>query len=385
MKLLRKLLLTALMLCLFTSVAYAEPETTVPFVDQGLVFVSLQDLSKNLSDQMAIDFKGLNTKDKEIYTFNNGLMTELKLPLLWKDGQFGFQVGSNFSGVLCHLIFNEKKGLYSTQLSLKKQGDGSYIGVLSPTADTLKNLPQNFNLILVSRAVPIDGKLKFPLTKLSTLEIARTSDMSVNSEIASSLQTMFKTSSQENSFKLNVVSGFRSVAKQKYLFNNKMASLKSQGVADPFETAAKTVNPPTQSEHHTGYAVDILSTRVTGLGAFKGSAEAKWLEANSYKYGFVVRYPSGKTGITGISYEPWHFRYVGKNYAKVLKESKLTLEEWLTKGKTGALYTSIDGKQHYFVVISKTLDAKIIVTPGQDPLVKGYYISPEWVAYDFTL
>ncbi len=414
MKALTKLLLTAFMLCFFTSFTYAEAVTTpgsvnvttpsnpldaqtdmtinssntespIPFVDQGLVFITLQDLSADLSKQVAIDFNVLKTKDKKIYTFNNGFMTQLKLPLIWKDGHFGFQVGSNYSGVLCNLTVNEKKGLYSTQVALKKQGDGTYLATINTTYENLKSLPQNFNLILVSRAIPIDGDLKFSLTKLSALEIARTSDMSVNAEIGLPLQNMFKASSSANSFKLNVVSGFRTVAKQRYLFNNKMAILKSQGVADPFEVASKTVNPPTQSEHHTGYAVDILSTRVTGLGAFKGTSEAKWLEANSYKYGFVVRYPNGKTGITGISYEPWHFRYVGKEYAKVLKENKLTLEEWLTQGKKGTLYTSINGKQHYFVVVSSDLTAQANRSGAQASETKRYYISPGWAAYDIVI
>ncbi len=124
---------------------------------------------------------------------------------------------------------------------------------------------------------------------------------------------------------------------------------------------------------------------MTALGSFKGSAEAKWLESNSYKYGFVLRYPNGKTNITGISYEPWHFRYVGKTYAKILTDNKLTLEEWIKKGKQGALYQSPDGKTHYFVVISSSLKAEALNELISTSEIKKYYISPAWVAYDLVI
>ncbi len=185
-------------------------------------------------------------------------MTDLQMPLIWKDGRFGFQVGSNADGDLFQIIVHEKNGLFWHQVGLKKQGDGSYKAILSKERTSIKVLPESYNLILVSRSVPIDSNLKFSLTKLSALGITRASDMSVNSEIGPSLQSMFKASSDANTFNLRVVSGFRTVAKQKSLFNAKMASLKSQGSKNPYDDAAKTVNPPTQSEHHTGYAVDIF-------------------------------------------------------------------------------------------------------------------------------
>lgn len=388
-------MVTLMTLTLFTGLVYAENVTSpsaitiacepVPFVDQGLTFISLKDLSDDLSAQYKIDFSELKTSDKKNYTFKNGLMTHLKLPISRKNGHFGFQVGSNAEGNLCQVIVQDEKGLFWHQIALKKQGDGSYKATLFTERTSIKVLPEYYNLILVSRKVPIDSELKFPLTKLSALGITRTSDMSVNSEIGPSLQSMFKASSNENTFKLRVVSGYRTVAKQKSLFNAKMSTLKSRGSKNPYEEAAKTVNPPTQSEHHTGYAVDILSTRVTALGSFKGSPEAKWLENNSYKYGYVVRYPDGKTNITGISYEPWHLRYVGKHYAKVLKDNKLTLEEWINKGKKGTLYQGADGKKHYFVVLSPSLKSEVLNDIIATSEIKKYYISPEWVAYDMVI
>lgn len=379
----------------FSGIVYGQTVTSpdgitiasepVPFVDQGLHFIPLSKIAKDLVGQADIDFNELKTSDKQFYTFKNGMMTQLQIPLSKQEGSFGFQVGSNAQGSLCQIIIRDKNGLFWHQVSLKKQGDGSYKAILSTERTSVKTLPEHFNLMLVSRTVPIDSTLKFSLTKLSALSITRTSDMSVNSEIGPSLQAMFKAASDENSFELRVVSGFRTVTKQRSLFNAKMAALKSRGYKNPFEEAAKTVNPPTQSEHHTGYAVDILSTRVTDLGSFKGTPEAKWLEKNSYLYGFVVRYPDGKTNLTGISYEPWHFRYVGKAYARILKDRKITLEEWISLGQKGVLYKTPDGKIHYFVVVESTKKAEILKSVVSTTPMEKYYISPEWSAYDLMI
>ena len=63
--------------------------------------------------------------------------------------------------------------------------------------------------------------------------------------------------------------------------------------------------------------------------SFEGTPEAIWIEKNSYKYGFIIRYPKGKENITGYKYEPWHIRYLGKDIAKKVYDSGLTLEEYL--------------------------------------------------------
>ncbi len=92
----------------------------------------------------------------------------------------------------------------------------------------------------------------------------------------------------------------------------------------------KIAQVPGYSEHHTGYAFDI-STYVNGImGTFTGENEYKWVHDNAHKYGFVLRYPAGKEDITGISYESWHFRYVGKPHAQYMYKNGLTLEEYIS-------------------------------------------------------
>ena len=86
---------------------------------------------------------------------------------------------------------------------------------------------------------------------------------------------------------------------------------------------------PDTSEHQLGLSVDI------NADTDKCSSEKvyQWLDENAYKYGFVKRYPEDKTDITGISNEPWHYRYVGTTVAKIMKEENLCLEEYLEKYK----------------------------------------------------
>ncbi|MFR5109146.1 M15 family metallopeptidase [[Ruminococcus] torques] len=93
--------------------------------------------------------------------------------------------------------------------------------------------------------------------------------------------------------------------------------------------AEKYVAIPDTSEHQLGLSVDI------NADTDKCSSEKvyQWLDENAYKYGFVKRYPEDKTDITGISNEPWHYRYVGTTVAKIMKEENLCLEEYLEKYK----------------------------------------------------
>ena len=129
-----------------------------------------------------------------------------------------------------------------------------------------------------------------------------------------------------------VVSGYRSHAYQTNLHNRKVRFYLDQGYTqeDARESAAAVVAVPGTSEHQLGLAVDIIDTRLWDLTEEQAELPAqKWLMENSWKYGFILRYPKDKTGSTGIIYEPWHYRYVGKELAKEIFESGKTLEEYL--------------------------------------------------------
>jgi D-alanyl-D-alanine carboxypeptidase len=129
-----------------------------------------------------------------------------------------------------------------------------------------------------------------------------------------------------------VVSTYRTHAQQTYLHNRMINRYLGYGYS---KTAAKkkasTISAvPGTSEHQLGLAVDIIDTRSWQLDESQEDQPAqKWLMENSWKYGFILRYPPDTTEFTGIIYEPWHYRYVGKEIAAELHELGVTLEEYL--------------------------------------------------------
>lgn len=115
-----------------------------------------------------------------------------------------------------------------------------------------------------------------------------------------------------------ITSGYRSYSYQDQLYRY-YCSVDGQAKADTYSAR------PGHSEHQSGMALDINYAD----SSFTGSATALWLEKNCWKYGFILRYPAGKESITGYKYESWHFRYVGKENARIIFNSGLTLEEYL--------------------------------------------------------
>lgn len=129
-------------------------------------------------------------------------------------------------------------------------------------------------------------------------------------------------------------SSYRTQETQQSLYDNKVQRLISSGMSEEEAKieAAKAVAIPCTSEHQLGLAVDLVDANMQDLTSAQESTETqKWLMANSWRYGFIHRYPNGKTDITGIIYEPWHYRYVGKDAAQEIFNRDITLEEYLGK------------------------------------------------------
>jgi zinc D-Ala-D-Ala carboxypeptidase len=141
-------------------------------------------------------------------------------------------------------------------------------------------------------------------------------------EAADALEEMFA-EARENGIELYAVSGYRSYEYQDTLFQ---AEVNKVGK----EKAVEAVAFPGQSEHQTGLAMDI-SSKGEGLlltESFGSTQEGKWLAENAHRFGYILRYPKGKESITGYQYESWHFRYIGKEPAKIIFENNWTLEEY---------------------------------------------------------
>ncbi len=131
----------------------------------------------------------------------------------------------------------------------------------------------------------------------------------VDERIAADLSAMIA-AGEENGLRFVFYTAYRSVQRQNELF-----------------AAGKTEIPGKASEHNSGLAVDIGSLE----GEFEGSAEEAWLLEHAHEYGFILRYPEDKEDITGFAHEPWHYRYVGREQAKLIYESGLCLEEYLAQ------------------------------------------------------
>lgn len=154
-----------------------------------------------------------------------------------------------------------------------------------------------------------------------------------DSRIADAAKQMLADAYEEN-VRIIALSAYRDYEYQMDLFENKVQRLqkeKGYSVSKAREEAATVVAYPGTSEHQLGLALDLVDARHTALDeSQENTAAYQWLCEHCDEYGFIVRYPNGKTDITGIIYEPWHFRYVGKEAAKVIMENDLTLEEYLT-------------------------------------------------------
>lgn len=182
---------------------------------------------------------------------------------------------------------------------------------------------RGWNLILVNRDNYIPKNYEVDLTTLSNGE-------QVDKRIYPDLQAMFD-AARTVGLQLFVRAGYRTWEEQQGLLDNKIEAYRNEGhsKAEAQRLAKEWVAVPGTSEHQIGIAVDINAD----TSVCSGDEVYLWLAENSYKYGFIYRYPSDKKDITGIINEPWHYRYVGKDVAEEMYLNGLCLEEYITKSE----------------------------------------------------
>ena len=178
-------------------------------------------------------------------------------------------------------------------------------------------------MILVNRENPLPDNYSFDAAVVDSF------GHSVDSRIVSDLEAMFAAGNEEG-LSFSIYTAYRTVEKQKEIFDAKVESLMAEGLdrASAEKAAEEFAAAPGTSEHNTGLALDIVSAYGS---SDENSAEAKWLFEHAWEYGFILRYPKNKVEITGFDYEPWHYRYVGREQAKLIYESGLCLEEYLAQ------------------------------------------------------
>ena len=177
---------------------------------------------------------------------------------------------------------------------------------------------EEWNLIVVNRWNELPEDYSVELTELSN-------GQKVDSRIYPYLQEMFDAARAEGIYPI-VREGYRTAEEQQKILADKIQTYINQGYSQSRaeKTAKEWVALPGTSEHQLGIALDINADK----SKCSNEDVYAWLAENAYKYGFILRYPPGKQEITGTSYEPWHYRYVGVEAAQEIYEQGICLEEY---------------------------------------------------------
>ncbi len=183
---------------------------------------------------------------------------------------------------------------------------------------------EDWKLILVNKQNMVPQDYSF---ELGTIRGSIQADVRILDELSQMIEA-----AREDGVVLTVCSGCRDYNRQTVLFDKKIRNYMGSGMSyfDAYSIASQAVTIPGKSEHQIGLALDIISNNYSALNeGFADTEAGKWLAAHSDEYGFILRYPLGKENITGIEYEPWHFRYVGQEAARAITQQGITLEEYV--------------------------------------------------------
>lgn len=186
--------------------------------------------------------------------------------------------------------------------------------------DSADKNEKDWSLILVNKWNPILNPPELKLTEVGKGQF-------VDERIYPYLQAMFD-DARKNGIYPVVASGYRTQETQQGIYNEKISAFKAQGLSSKKakKEAELWVAIPGTSEHELGIAVDINADGIYS----KGREVYDWLANNAHRYGFIQRYPSNKTEITGVSHEPWHYRYVGEKVATEIYNQNICLEEYIS-------------------------------------------------------
>lgn len=198
------------------------------------------------------------------------------------------------------------------------------VATLNQSISDSLDVPSDWNLLLVNPWNPLPEGYEITLTQLQN-------GLSVDERCYPDLQDMMD-DCRAADLQPVICSDYRSQETQQRLFNNQHNRLIAQGYSEENARteAGKVVAVPGTSEHQLGLAVDIVDIENQILDEDQEkTAVQKWLMENSWRNGFILRYPNDKSNITGIIYEPWHYRYVGKEAAKEIYDLDVCLEEYL--------------------------------------------------------
>ena len=239
-------------------------------------------------------------------------------------------------GVMTYLYVTkdgEEKGAVGSSSAIASSNEEDVASVSSnPTAEEKAAMAlaldlDNWNLRLVNGKKPLPSGFTVETEKIEAT-YARDVGMLYDARAVSYLNAMCA-AAERDGINLLVISSFRTNERQTALYNNqvtKQKALHPELSQEEINKLAGTISAyPGTSEHEVGLAVDFNSVEES----FENTAEFQWLKTNAADYGFVLRYAKEKQDITGVIYEPWHYRYVGEKHAKKINELGYCLEEYI--------------------------------------------------------
>ncbi len=206
---------------------------------------------------------------------------------------------------------------YRTDNSLEGEGQETENYAFSST---------DWRLVLINKQHPISEDYEFKLGRIKD-------NLQCDERIIEDLLLMMQ-AAKKDGLNIAIQSPYRTSDRQEHNFNKRIKLYMGQGMSymDAYKKASQVITVPGCSEHEIGLALDITSDTFQPLiQEFADTQEGMWLAEHSHEYGFILRYPAGKEYITSIEYEPWHFRYVGREAAKIMYEEEICLEEFWDK------------------------------------------------------
>ncbi|NQX70324.1 M15 family metallopeptidase [Paenibacillus alba] len=208
------------------------------------------------------------------------------------------------------------------------------------------------NLLLVNKdyPVPAGDEVSEAVTLLEHKEllngfIVLDKTIQLSPDLVKKFSTMIGAAAKDGVSRFLISSGYRNHKEQNKLYQ---------------QMGAKYALPAGYSEHNLGLSLDIGSTQ----SEMSHAPEGKWLIKNAWRYGFILRYPADKTAITGIQFEPWHFRYVGLPHSAIMQEKNFVLEEYLDFLKEKKTFTTVVDHQTYEISYYPVAQNKTIPVPA---------------------
>lgn len=267
---------------------------------------------------------------KQKYLLINLIHSESWSATMYKKVLISFAMFSLLAG--CQASNGDGKADSSGKIETSKKATKAS-NVATKKEDPLPNVStSDWNLLLVNADNPMDPAREIPLTTLSN-------GLQVDERMEPDY-TAWMAAASEAGFNMTLVSSYRSIDLQQQVYDQSIQDRINQG--EDYDTALKETNAyvaiPGASEHHSALAVDMVDSDwlATGKGLipeYDQTASQQWLVKTMKDYGFILRFPKDKESFTKISYESWHFRYVGKENATYIVNHNLSLEEYIAKLK----------------------------------------------------